>query len=154
MYRGAARMHQTRHFRKRATSAAAEGPAYGLDFARRWQFPLRALQAQKCHVYGSGTFGAAWFHRAHLDTSPTSPSQFTPVGRGPSETHLHMFFSWLVESHTEAPRRKHKSRYVLKRESRPGDLRPRGVVSVHNVSPNRLHSCGISSGSGCKSPLP
>ena len=29
-----ARRHQTCHFRKRATSVPAEGPAYGLDFAR------------------------------------------------------------------------------------------------------------------------
>ena len=28
------RGHQTCHFRKRATSVPAEGPAYGLDFAR------------------------------------------------------------------------------------------------------------------------
>ena len=34
-------------------------PAYGLDFERR-EFPLRALQAQKWHVYESRTFGAAW----------------------------------------------------------------------------------------------
>ena len=53
-----ARMHQTCHFRKRATSAPAEGPACGLDLARHCEFPLRALQAQKWLVYGSGTFGA------------------------------------------------------------------------------------------------
>ena len=29
----------------------AEGPAYGLDFARRCGFPLRALQAQKWHAH-------------------------------------------------------------------------------------------------------
>ena len=40
----------------RATSAPAEGPAYGLDLARHCEFPLRALQG---HVYGSRTFGAA-----------------------------------------------------------------------------------------------
>ena len=44
------------YFRKRATSASAEGPAYGLDFERRCEFPLRALQAQKWRVYGSCTF--------------------------------------------------------------------------------------------------
>ena len=38
-----ARRHQTRHFRKRATSAPAEGPAYGLHFARRCEFLLRAF---------------------------------------------------------------------------------------------------------------
>ena len=54
------RGHQTRHFRKRATSVPAEGPAYGLDFARHREFPLRALQAQKWHVRRSRTFGAAW----------------------------------------------------------------------------------------------
>ena len=53
------RRHQTFHFRKRATSAPAEGPAYGLDFARHGEFPLRALQAQRWHVCGSRTFGAA-----------------------------------------------------------------------------------------------
>ena len=40
------RRHQTCHFRKRETSA------YGLDFARYCEFPLRALQAQKWYVYG------------------------------------------------------------------------------------------------------
>ena len=35
------RGHQTCHFRKRATSAHAEGPAYGLDLARHRGFPLR-----------------------------------------------------------------------------------------------------------------
>ena len=32
---------------KRATSAPAEGPAYGLDFARRCEFTLRALRPRK-----------------------------------------------------------------------------------------------------------
>ena len=41
------RRHQTCHFRKLATSAPAEGPAYGLDFARCCEFSLRTLQAQK-----------------------------------------------------------------------------------------------------------
>ena len=50
------RRHQKCHFRKRATSAPAEGPAYGLDFTR----PLRTLQAQKWYVCGSGRFCAAW----------------------------------------------------------------------------------------------
>ena len=45
-----ARGHQTCDFRKRATSAPAEGPAYGLDFARHCEFPFRALQAQKRRV--------------------------------------------------------------------------------------------------------
>ena len=40
------RRHRTRHFRKRATSVPAEGPAYGLDFARHCESPLPALQAQ------------------------------------------------------------------------------------------------------------
>ena len=53
------RRHQTCHFRKRATSAPAEGPAYGFDFARHGEFPLRALQAQKWHVGRSRTFVAA-----------------------------------------------------------------------------------------------
>ena len=35
---------------KRATSVPAEGPAYGLDFAKYYEFPLRALQAQKWHA--------------------------------------------------------------------------------------------------------
>ena len=49
--------HQMCHFRKHATSAPAEGPAYWLDFARRCEFPLRALQAQKWHVHhGIRTF--------------------------------------------------------------------------------------------------
>ena len=58
------RRRQTCHFRfpfsKRATSAPAEGPAYGIDFARHCEseFPLQTLQPQKWHVYGSGTFGA------------------------------------------------------------------------------------------------
>ena len=56
-----ARMHQMCHFRKRATSVPAEGPAYGLDFARRCEFPLRALQAQRWRVRGSRTFG--WYLR-------------------------------------------------------------------------------------------
>ena len=55
------RRHQTCDFRKRATSAPAEGPVHGLDLARRCEFPLPALQAQKWHVHGSGTFGAARF---------------------------------------------------------------------------------------------
>ena len=41
------RRHQTYVFRKRTTSVPAEGPAYGLDFARHCEFLLRALQAQK-----------------------------------------------------------------------------------------------------------
>ena len=45
--------HQTYHFRKRATSAPAEGPACGLDFARRCEFRLRALRVQKWHVHRS-----------------------------------------------------------------------------------------------------
>ena len=45
--RASTRRHQTCHFHKRATSAPAEGPAYGLDFARYCEFPLRAPQAQK-----------------------------------------------------------------------------------------------------------
>ena len=45
------RRHQTYHFRKRATSASAEGPAYRLDFARHSEFPLRTLQPQKWRVY-------------------------------------------------------------------------------------------------------
>ena len=32
------RGRQTRHFRKRATSAPAEGPAYGLDLPRRYHY--------------------------------------------------------------------------------------------------------------------
>ena len=54
-----ARRGQACHFRKRATSVPAEGPAYGLYVARHCEFPLRALQAQKWHVHGSRTFGAA-----------------------------------------------------------------------------------------------
>ena len=41
------RRHQTCHFRKRATSAPAEGPAYRLDLARR------------CELTGSRTLGVA-----------------------------------------------------------------------------------------------
>ena len=37
------RRHQTCHCLKHATSAAAEGPVHGLDFARRCEFPLRPL---------------------------------------------------------------------------------------------------------------
>ena len=33
---GSTRRHQTCHFRKRATSAPAEGPAHGPDFARHY----------------------------------------------------------------------------------------------------------------------
>ena len=36
--KGETRRHQTCHFRKRATSAPAEEPAYGLDFARHCEF--------------------------------------------------------------------------------------------------------------------
>ena len=40
------------HFRKRATSVPAEGPAYGLDFARHCEFLLRALAcSRKWHVW-------------------------------------------------------------------------------------------------------
>ena len=53
------RRHQPCHFRIRATSVPAEGPAYGLDFARRCEFSLRALHAQKWRVHGSRMFGAA-----------------------------------------------------------------------------------------------
>ena len=54
-----ARRYQTCHFRKRATSVPAEGPAHMLDFARSYEFSLPALQAQKWYVGGSRTFGAA-----------------------------------------------------------------------------------------------
>ena len=54
------RRRQTCNFRKRASSVPAEGPAYGLDFARHWEFPLRALQAQRWHLHGSRVCGAAW----------------------------------------------------------------------------------------------
>ena len=49
---GFTRRHQTCHFRKRTTSVPAEGPAYGLDFARHREYPLR-------DVHRSRTFGAA-----------------------------------------------------------------------------------------------
>ena len=52
-----ARRRPTCHFRKRATSAPAEGPSW-LDFARHYEFPVRALQAQKWRVRRSRTFGA------------------------------------------------------------------------------------------------
>ena len=43
---------QTCHFRKRATSVPAEGPAYGLDFARHCEFPLRKVAcSRKSHVW-------------------------------------------------------------------------------------------------------
>ena len=49
-----ARRRQTCHFRKRATSAPAEGPAYRLDVARRrGEFPLGALRARKWRVHRS-----------------------------------------------------------------------------------------------------
>ena len=41
------------------TSVPAEGPAYGLGFARHCEFHLRTLQAQKWHTHRSRTFGAA-----------------------------------------------------------------------------------------------
>ena len=48
--------------RKRVTSVPAEGPAYGLDFARHCEFPLRALQPQKWHVYGTDVWcRLRWF---------------------------------------------------------------------------------------------
>ena len=40
------RRHRTSHFRKRATSAPAEGPAHGLDFARHTVNFLRILGAE------------------------------------------------------------------------------------------------------------
>ena len=52
------RRHQTCCFRKHATSVPAEGPAYGLEVARR-EFPLQALQAPKWHIHGRRTLGAA-----------------------------------------------------------------------------------------------
>ena len=57
------RRHRACHFRKRATSAPVEvqGPAYGLDFARHCESPLRALEAQKWHVRRSRMFGAACY---------------------------------------------------------------------------------------------
>ena len=55
--------HQICPFRNRATSAPAEGPACVLHFARHCEFPLRALQAQKWHIYRSSAFGAAWSWR-------------------------------------------------------------------------------------------
>ena len=45
------RRPQTCQLRQRATSAPAEGPAYGLEFVRHCEFSLRALQAQKWHVF-------------------------------------------------------------------------------------------------------
>ena len=74
------RRHQTCHFRKRATSAPAEGPAYGLDFARHCEFPLRALQAQKWQVRESRTLGAAWSAPAADRDSHTAVS-LTPTRR-------------------------------------------------------------------------
>ena len=44
----------------RSAAASAEGPAYGLIFARRGEFPLQALQARKLHASGCGTSGAFW----------------------------------------------------------------------------------------------
>ena len=76
------------HFRKRATSVPAEGPAHGLDFASHCEFPLRAPQAQRWHVHGSGTFGAAGvdFPRADLGdrfrqlrSAPPSNEEIRPV---------------------------------------------------------------------------
>ena len=66
------RRHQTRHFRKRATSVPAEGPAYGLDSGRHCEFPLRTPQAQKWHVHRSGTFVAACIHTYLLTCSATA----------------------------------------------------------------------------------
>ena len=62
------RGHQTCHFRKCATSVPAEGPAYGLDFERHCESPLRAPQAQKWRVQRSSTFGAAWAQRPDFAT--------------------------------------------------------------------------------------
>ena len=62
--------HQTCHFRKRATSVPAEGPVYGLDFARHF----RALRAQKWRARGSRTSGP--------ELRPSrSGSQFSLPGR-------------------------------------------------------------------------
>ena len=53
--------------RKRATSAPAEGPVYGLDFARHCELSLRALQAQKWRLHASRTFGATWHNQISDD---------------------------------------------------------------------------------------
>ena len=47
------RRHQTCHFRKRATSAPAEGPAYGLDFARHcYRYMNLSLSLSLCiYIY-------------------------------------------------------------------------------------------------------
>ena len=45
-----AKRHQKCHFRKRATSAPAEGPAYGLDFARHCDF-FSELCSRRSAVY-------------------------------------------------------------------------------------------------------
>ena len=44
------RRHQTCHFRKRATSAPAEGPSYRLDFARHYlvRFPSGLCSRRSC----------------------------------------------------------------------------------------------------------
>ena len=39
--------HQACHFRKRATSAPAEGPTYGLDFARHCEFPSELCRRRR-----------------------------------------------------------------------------------------------------------
>ena len=54
--RSLAGQHYMCHFHECAISAPAKGPLRHLNFARHWQFPYINLQAQKCHIYGSGTF--------------------------------------------------------------------------------------------------
>ena len=84
------RRHQTCHFLKIETSVPAEGPAQGLDFARRCESPLRALQAQK-YVHGSRMFGGFWTLFRNLPGLPRpsrrsrGPRREAPRQRRPRE---------------------------------------------------------------------
>ena len=99
------RRRQTCHFRKRATSAPAEGPTYGLNFARRCEFPLRALQAQKWRVWGSRTFGAAWHCRVGScggSSGHTTPESFRAHTSPRRVRPISVLRFWISEGLTQA----------------------------------------------------
>ena len=55
----ATRRHETCQFRKRATSAPAEGPAHGLDFARHVNFTSELCGRRSGVFTEEARFGAA-----------------------------------------------------------------------------------------------
>ena len=96
------RRHQTCHFRKHDTYAAAEFGREIHNVSRNRARPQVPLQAQKLHPYGSGTFGAfGWCARGFLfPAAPRRPRwhsrvrkklQATREGREASFGHIYIY---------------------------------------------------------------